>query len=170
MVYTIRELETDEDWIFFHDLEFQSFITTIKDSEKFTEEELHQKFKEFCDADPLSPEDPEHKIFIICDNDANRAGLIWLCNREPFWRFENQHVWIYNIHILPQFRKQGLAKKLMLKAEDWCCEQGLNTLALHVIDNNLPARRLYELLDYKLVETHNESCFYEKILYVLDKL
>ena len=52
----------------------------------------------------------------------------------------------------------------MLKAEEWCLEQGLDTLALHAIDTNLPVKKLYESLNYKLVETHNESCFYEKKL------
>jgi ribosomal protein S18 acetylase RimI-like enzyme len=170
MVFHIYEIQSEEDWSFFHDLEFQSFITTVKDSDQFTEEELQQKFKDFCEEDPLNPEDSNHKIFIICDNDSTRTGLIWICNREPFWRFKENHVWIYNLHVLPQYRKRGLAKKLMLKAEDWCVEQGLDTLALHVIDNNIPARRLYELMDYKLVETHNESCFYEKKLIVLENL
>lgn len=164
MTYVIRELESEEDWEFFHDLEFRSFITTVRDAEQFTEEELLQKFREFDEADPLNPEDPNHKIFIVFHNNVERVGLIWLCNREPFWRFESQHVWIYNLHVLPKFRDLGLAKKLMHKAEEWCINQGLNILALHVLDNNLAARKLYESLNYQLIDTHNESCFYQKIL------
>ena len=170
MTFEIRELEADDDWIFFHELEFLSFITTVKDSDKFTEEELRKKFKDFEEADPLDPRDSSHKIFITWKNGTLRSGLIWLCNRDPFWRFKNKLIWIYNLHVLPEFRNQGLAKQLLLKAEDWCVEQKLDTLALHVLDNNHPARKLYEKMDYQLVETHNESCFYEKKLYVLDNI
>ena len=164
MSFTIRELETEDDWNFFTDLDFLSFITTIKDVDHFSAEELRRKYKEFEESDSLNPREPNHKIFILWDNNITRAGLIWLCNREPFWRFKEQHIWIYNLHIIPQFRKQGLARKLMLKAEKWCLEQGLDTLALHAIEDNLAVRKLYESLNYKLVETHNESCFYEKKL------
>ncbi|MFW9852514.1 MAG: GNAT family N-acetyltransferase [Candidatus Thorarchaeota archaeon] len=52
----------------------------------------------------------------------------------------------------------------MLKAEEWTKKEGYNIMALHVIDNNEAARGLYESLDYVLVATHNESCFYEKII------
>ncbi len=164
MSFKIKELENEDDWIFFTDLDFQSFITTIQDANQFSEEELRQKYKEFEESDSLNPRDSHHKIFIIWDNNTTRAGLVWLCNREPFWRFKEQHVWVYNLHIIPQYRNQGLARKLMLKAEEWCVEQGLNVLALHAIDDNLPVRELYESLNYKLVETHKESCFYEKRL------
>ena len=52
----------------------------------------------------------------------------------------------------------------MEKIEEWTKEQKLNSIGLHVIEWNKIARRLYEKHGYKLVETHNESCFYEKIL------
>jgi ribosomal protein S18 acetylase RimI-like enzyme len=164
MSFIVRDLKNKDDWDFFYDLEFQSFITTVKDADQFSEKDLRQKYKEFNETDPINPLDSNHKIFIVWRDNVVRAGLIWLCNREPFWRFKYQHVWIYNLHILPQFRKQGLAKKLLLKAEEWCINQGLNILGLHVLDHNIAARRLYEQLNYELIETHNKSCFYEKKL------
>ncbi len=164
MSFRIRELDNEEDWIFFDDLEFKSFLTTVKNPDNCTEQELLQKYKEFDEADPLDPRGFNHKIFIAISDNGIQAGLIWLCNREPFWRFKQQHVWIYNLHVIPYFRKMGLARQLMFKAEKWCLNQGLDRLALHVLDDNTAARHLYESLDYKLVATHNESCFYEKIL------
>lgn len=164
MSFRIRELVNEDDWIFFDDLEFKSFLTTVKNPDNYTEEELRQKFKEFDEADPLDPRESNHKIFLIVSDNGLRAGLIWLCNREPFWRFKQQHVWIYNIHVTTNFRKKGLAKQLMFQAEEWCLNQELDRLALHVLENNTVARHLYESLGYKLVATHNESCFYEKIL------
>ena len=46
MSFTIRELETEDDWNFFTDLDFLSFITTIKDVDHFSAEEHRRKYKE----------------------------------------------------------------------------------------------------------------------------
>jgi len=164
MGFSIRELDkkNQEDMNFFNKLEFESFKTTIKNVETFTEEELIQKFKEFDENDPVNIFDPEHQIFITEDEKKKKAGLIWLAKREPFWRFEEKLVWIYNIHVLPEYRNKGLAKMLMEKAEEWTKMQDCRVIALHVIDDNVTARNLYEMFNYKLVATHNESCFYEK--------
>ena len=70
--------------------------------------------------------------------------------------------WIYNLHVAPEFRRLGLAKQLLIQAEEWARQQSLGSIGLQVIDFNEPARRLYESMEYNLVATHNESCFYEK--------
>ncbi|UCD44965.1 MAG: GNAT family N-acetyltransferase, partial [Candidatus Bathyarchaeota archaeon] len=67
----------------------------------------------------------------------------------------------YNLHVVPEFRRQGLAKRLLVNAEEWARQQDLGSIALHVIDFNEQARRLYESTGYNLVATQNESCFYE---------
>ncbi len=165
MSFNIRSKENKEDMKFFDKLNYESFKTTLADIDSLTEEEIILKFEEFEKSDPLDPEnDPNHEIFIVEDEKEERVGLIWIANREPFWRFKEQHVWIYNLHLNPNFRGKGLARKLMIKAEEWAKEQEISVLGLHVIDNNRAARKLYESLNYKLVATHNESCFYEKNL------
>ena len=166
MEFSIRELnkKNQEDMDFFNKLEFESYKTTIKNVDDFTEEELIQKFKEFDESDPVNIHEPEHQIFITEDEKKEKTGLIWLAKREPFWRFDKQLAWIYNLHIASGFRKQGLARILMMKAEEWAFEQKLDLIALHVLDDNIYARSLYESLGYKLIHTHNESCFYEKVI------
>jgi ribosomal protein S18 acetylase RimI-like enzyme len=66
------------------------------------------------------------------------------------------------LHIIEEYRGMGLANRLLIKAEEWTINQGLNSIALHVINRNKAARHIYEKQGYKLVATHNESCFYEK--------
>ena len=156
--------DDEGDKLFFDKMEFETFKTTIKERDKLTEEEILQKYREFLENNPLNINLPEHCIFIIENEEAIKVGLIWLANRKPFWRYKESLIWIYNIHIIPEFRSQGLAKKLLLKAEEWANKQGLNIIALHVYDYNNTARHLYELLDYKHVITYNESCLYEKKL------
>ncbi|MHA1667865.1 MAG: GNAT family N-acetyltransferase [Candidatus Heimdallarchaeaceae archaeon] len=60
---------------------------------------------------------------------------------------------------MPEFRKKDLATELVLLAEKWVKEQGLSTLAFHVLNFHSKARALYQKLGYNLVATHNESCF-----------
>ncbi len=163
MPFVIRLKNSQEDMDFFNQLEYESFITTLKETDA-PEEEKRRKFEDFLKTDPIDPEGSDHFIYIVEDENGNRCGLIWIYNREPFWRFVNQHVWIYNLHILPKYRGQGLAKRLLLKIEEYAQKQNLSIIALHVLSFNTKARHLYESLGYKLVATHNESCFYEKNL------
>jgi GNAT superfamily N-acetyltransferase len=90
--------------------------------------------------------------------------LIWLYHREPFWRFTEPLAWIYNLHVLPAHRRKGLAKLLLKTSETWAKDEGLNLIALHVLEGNIPARTLYNSCGYRLAATHNESYFFEKNL------
>ncbi len=163
MNFTLRTKQSKEDMEFFEQLEYESYKSTLNDQE-LSEEEVRKKYKEFLKADPLDPEEPDHQIIIAENENGSKCGLIWICNRKPFWRFKEQHLWIYNLHIIPEYRGNGLAQMLMVKAEDWAKQQNLHTVSLHVQDSNKIARHIYEKRGYKLVETHKESCFYEKNL------
>ena len=164
--FQIRKMDKNNvtDMEFFDRLQLESFKTTLDDPEKYSEEEILEKFKKFDEADPIDILTPEHSMFFIETKTGIKAGLIWVQNRAPFWRFEERLAWIFNLHIISDFRQQGLARMLMLRAEEWAQNQKLKSIALHVLDSNSSARRLYESLNYKLVHTHNESCFYEKEL------
>ncbi|MFX1505719.1 MAG: GNAT family N-acetyltransferase [Promethearchaeota archaeon] len=161
MSFIIREKNSAEDMAFFAELDYESFKTTLKE-QNIPEEEIRGKYKEFLKADPVDPEGPDHLILIVEDEKRRRCGLIWICRRKPFWRFITTHIWIYNLHIIEEYRGMGLANRLLMKAEDWTISQGLNLIALHVIDSNKVARYIYEKRGYKIVATHKESCFYEK--------
>ena len=75
---------------------------------------------------------------------------------------EHQLVWIYTLHVISKYRRKGLARKLLAKADEWAAERGLSSIGCHTLDFNVEARGLYESSGYKLIATHNESCFYEK--------
>lgn len=147
--------------VFFNELEFESFKTTLKG---LSEEAVRATWIEFKKSDTLNVEGPDHQIFIAEDEEGVLAGLIWLAKRHPFYVFKEHLVWVYNIHVIPEFRRMGLARLLHDKAEEWTRQQGLTSIGLHVLDHNKIARDLYESLGYKLVGTYNESCFYEKII------
>ena len=158
-MFKIRVKETEEDMVFFNKLEYESFKTTLKG---MSEEAVKATWIEFKKSDTLDPESPDHQIFIAENMKGVLAGLIWLAKREPFYVFKEPLVWIYNLHVIPEFRRKGLARQLHATAEEWTKQQGLNSIGLHVLDHNKAARNLYTSLGYKLVGTHNESYFYEK--------
>ncbi len=58
---------------------------------------------------------------------------------------------IANVAVLPEFRKRGIAIKLMEHAESFAKEKNVNKLMLEVRASNLPAISLYEKLGFSTV-------------------
>lgn len=67
----------------------------------------------------------------------------WPSNpRDPYPR----RVMILNMFTEPEFRRRGLARRLMETMIAWCREQGYRTVALHASDEGRP---LYESLGFE---------------------
>ncbi len=60
-----------------------------------------------------------------------------------------------NLAVHPQFRRQGLAKMLILEALRIASDQGCCRGMLEVRHSNLPARKLYESFNFKEYATRN---------------
>lgn len=56
--------------------------------------------------------------------------------------------YITNIAVFPQYRGQGIAKKLLQKAAEGAEERQCEFLTLEVRESNSPARSLYEKMGY----------------------
>ena len=85
------------------------------------------------------------KSFLFLARDKEIVGALTLITyRIP----TGIKVWIEDVVVDNKMRGKGIGEKL----------------TQYAIDTNLPVRKLYENLHYTLVETHNESCFYEKKL------
>jgi len=159
---TIRTWDRRKDLQFFKAAELEAFKGTLNPAEDLTDDQILEKFRKMDEADPIDLSDPSHDVLILDSEVRPRIALIWLCKRSPFWRFKSWLAWIYNLYVIPGFRRQGIGRMLMHEAEKWAQKRNLNTIALHVIEWNTSARALYEAMGYELVSTHNESCFYEK--------
>ncbi len=162
MEVIIRSVENEKDILFFERLNFESYKLEFLRGREITEEEARKEFEEFEKADPLNPWGANHQVLLAANEEGTLMGLIWLAKREPFYVFEERLVWIYNLHVVPEYRRKGLARHLLGEAEKWARLEGLKSIGLHVIEFNEPARSLYESLGYELVAKHNDSCFYEK--------
>ncbi len=53
---------------------------------------------------------------------------------------------ILNVYTQPDYRRRGLAKRLMLTILDWCREHGIRTVILHASDTG---RAIYESLGFR---------------------
>ena len=66
------------------------------------------------------------------------------------WSEMQQYPYIFNLAVHPQWRRRGVAKQLLLAAEQTVKQWGFSHLHMHVLEDNQPARSLYEILGYRL--------------------
>jgi ribosomal protein S18 acetylase RimI-like enzyme len=68
-----------------------------------------------------------------------------------------------NLYVLEEYRRRGIAKRLVLSAVEFVQKRNYKRILLHVADDNLPAIKLYESLGFcytgkkKMLGT--EECF-----------
>jgi len=77
--------------------------------------------------------------------DGAIAGTVELSLRyPPFWSAHRQrYLYISNLAVHPDYRRQGVAKRLLYVCEQIALDWGYTDLYLHVLDNNDSARQLY---------------------------
>ncbi len=68
-------------------------------------------------------------------------------NPSPRW-------FIGNVGVLPEYRRQGIARKLVVACVDLSKKLGASNVQLDVIAANAPARKLYEDLGFELFQEH----------------
>jgi len=81
-------------------------------------------------------------------------GTAEICLRDWFLS-QKRACYISNLAVSSSYRRQGIAKQLLLKcekvAEEWNCE----LLHLHVLEDNLPAKQLYLTNGYRSQRVEN---------------
>ena len=73
--------------------------------------------------------------------------------------FTEREALVVNVYVTPDYRRQGLARRLMIAILDWCKEQGIERVVLHPSSLGRP---LYESLGFaptnELVCYQTNSC------------
>ncbi|KAF3887174.1 MULTISPECIES: GNAT family N-acetyltransferase [Nostocales] len=59
-----------------------------------------------------------------------------------------RHAHIFLLYVAPEYRRQGIAKALMLYVEEWAKARGDRQIALQVFESNTAAYNLYNQLGY----------------------
>ena len=78
---------------------------------------------------------------------------IGLRSRYP-WQLSltSRYLYISNLAVHPQYRKLGIAQKLLASCEQTAQHWGFSNIYLHVLENNHQARGLYYKMGYRLIE------------------
>jgi ribosomal-protein-alanine N-acetyltransferase len=104
-----------------------------------------------CFSDPWPPQFFASEI--LADGRFNRllvdAGGDMVAYLFCAWQYLDLHV--LKVATLPQYRRAGLARRLMALAEDHAVETGGESLTLEVRQSNSDAIAMYEALEYERV-------------------
>ena len=76
---------------------------------------------------------------VIRDDNAENRPAGYICGQSVADECE-----LYRIAVLPKYRKQGIADRLMEYFFEKCCENGIKSIFLEVRCDNEPAKHLYE--------------------------
>ena len=75
---------------------------------------------------------------------------------------------VHDVAVLPGYRGQGVAEKMLLLAQEMARERGACKLTLEVLQGNAAAQRLYRRLgfaNYELDPAMGQAQFMQKLLY-----
>jgi GNAT superfamily N-acetyltransferase len=92
----------------------------------------------------------EAVIFLaLAENSPSATALGFTLLYPTFSSLSLKRLWILNdLYVVPEARKQGVAKALMEAARRLAVETGADSIALETAMDNHSARRLYEQLGY----------------------
>jgi ribosomal protein S18 acetylase RimI-like enzyme len=79
----------------------------------------------------------------VWEEDGQAVGV---CN--VFRQSASQQWMIGNVAVLPEYRRRGIARKLVQACVDLAIERGAKQIVLDVIDNNVPAYELYKSIGF----------------------
>jgi ribosomal protein S18 acetylase RimI-like enzyme len=84
----------------------------------------------------------ESEVWVAITPTKDYAGHLWL--QEATNRFNGiKELWVWDLSVMPEFRKQGLGRELMEHAKARAVERGCLELWLLVAEDNQEAQRLY---------------------------
>jgi len=102
-----------------------------------------------CFSDPWPPQFFLSEILadgrfnrLLIDPSGSMVGYLFSA-----WQYLDLHV--LKVATLPLYRRQGLARRLMILAEEHAAEMNGESLTLEVRETNTEAIKMYESLDYE---------------------
>jgi GNAT superfamily N-acetyltransferase/L-amino acid N-acyltransferase YncA len=158
--FSIRRNQSREDIEFLCESCFQTAkntqaiqYTSLK--EQYPDKTEHEIFVIFRDEilESFDFSRDDCRVYILESVTGTKVGYIWVAIRdsEDPWDL-NRPLWIFDISILPEFRRHGLAKRLLKESEEYAKEIGRN-VGLFVHEHNKGAFALYRSVGYHIKST-----------------
>lgn len=102
---------------------------------------------EFASLVPQGIATAGHFFYEIVPPEAGQtAGYVWFATMQ---RGSRKIAHVFQLHVLPAFRRRGLGRAALLEAEALARASGHAAMSLNVFAPNAPARALYEALAYR---------------------
>lgn len=103
----------------------------------------------------------KHYICLVAFSGSGREEELLLGTVEmgvrslaPSWMMESfEYAYLSNLAVSTKYRRQGIAEQLLSACDEIAIKWGFNDLYLHVLDNNYPAKNLYQKAGYRLQDT-----------------
>jgi GNAT superfamily N-acetyltransferase len=101
--------------------------------------------------------DPDMFIAVARDRGRVAAGggalvagmiLASIIDEIPIYTFK-QYAMVQDLAVRPEYRRQGLARRLLAETAAWARRQGVNQLRLMVANQNPEARKVFEKAGFK---------------------
>lgn len=88
------------------------------------------------------------------------AGTVEISLKTAFWSSSPQYPYISNLAVKNAYRRQGIARQLLLKCEQIARNWGYDEIQLHVLNDNNSAKQLYLSSGYQIIrKEHNWDGF-----------
>jgi ribosomal protein S18 acetylase RimI-like enzyme len=108
-------------------------------SAEIAEREFHRQL-------PQGLATPDQHLLVIEDAvTAFSVGFLWMAVRQ---RDTGPEAFVFDLVILPAFRRRGFAEAAMLELEIYVRDLGVAQISLHVFEHNAAARALYDKLGF----------------------
>ncbi|MFC9298866.1 GNAT family N-acetyltransferase [Streptomyces sp. NPDC057011] len=111
------------------------------------EQALAASRAEHAELLPAGRDTPGASFLLLQAPDGAVLGTLWVGERDLPGVGPVPYVW--DVDVADGHRRQGHGRTLMLLAEHAALAAGARLLGLHVHEDNLPARRLYDSLGYR---------------------
>jgi ribosomal protein S18 acetylase RimI-like enzyme len=98
--------------------------------------------------------------FLVAELGDRPVGWLWLGTD----RVDPTAVWVYDIEVVPDSRRQGVGRQIMTAAEEQVTTMGGTTIMLNVFAGNQVAIDLYDALGFTTVETRPSGQNMAKVL------
>jgi ribosomal protein S18 acetylase RimI-like enzyme len=87
------------------------------------------------------------------DRNLGLLRALWASTLLSYPRYSSSaaEAYVERLVVSPDFRRQGLARRILSAAEELARDVGKESIGLHVSGNNLPALRLYDAVGYEEV-------------------
>lgn len=92
---------------------------------------------------------PKSAFFVI----ESSGSIVGMCGIDV-WPGDYSTAELKRVGVHPQYRRQGLGRRLVERAERWSFAQDFRAMRLYTLDAFEAAIRLYESLGFSLVGTH----------------